>query len=920
MKQSISADHQELNAEQAPSNAGGYISHPMQQKIDASPRQSAQQARVAQLQSTAKPGKSNGLPAQLRAGIEALSGMDMSHVQVHRNSAKPAQLNAMAYAQGNQIHLGPGQEKHLPHEAWHVVQQAQGRVAPTMQMAGAAVNDNPALEREADVMGAKALGLGTGVAQAATTASMNFTAPPFRPMAIQLRSYFHGRSESTSEAKGAPLQIQNMFARTTLDFDPTGKGGFYMAHAGGVASNWAQTKAKRYRDDAKESGEITSNTRPIPTLYSYEVDDEALKPLMGISWATRRDALDEIRFVAEEGRQAWQKFVLRSRENRNPHSADYVQGPMISNPEVAAAIVRLKQKEKGSKLEDHELDAIATEEVRWHTGGDQTAIYTDKAKAVFQSGFRERALLPFDDPEYRQVELGVDLTKGDRAEVGRKRLEHPEFEDTIVLKLYRQSLRRSIIKRFTQEFDKKDVPELTNILMEYEALGDLVDTRLSLQVLELAKLAPQNQEYVSDAPKFADFTLAESDFRVLAGLLRGRAVEVTKRLGWTGSDMEYLKLGKGDFVAAYNIRRACEQARVPYLPKFETAALGPLLGTGKKKVAYEIAGDRNAVLVKMKEFDFFRLIGNEVGMLSVLARAGVPVIGVIGITLHAGVPAIIMPRMAEQSKDFKADLDEHPDAPVPEGKLRRKGKLISKARYFKPETLKTLVQIQEQLTKAQLRVSDLQFLISADGKIVVADPRKIQEDQLPTEGNIGTINHTLAAGILALLDLDRVPREGVSYKKVYAAIVELTGLSPLTDQADDILSILESKYDVPLIHDDEGVGKRKPLTSERDPLASAASSSLDASSSKPPPTTIEDWKRIVLTKLSESTEMKVPGKPSKIQIALKFVAVPDSTSDAVTGRIFNLTSSQFFEAFKVLNNKTGPKITYDKTGIYLLPD
>ena len=99
-----------------------------------------------------------GLPAQLRAGMEALSGMDLSGVRVHRNSSQPAQLNALAYAQGDDIHLGPGQEEHLPHEAWHVVQQAQGRVQPTMQLkSGLAVNDEAGLEHEADVMGAKAL-------------------------------------------------------------------------------------------------------------------------------------------------------------------------------------------------------------------------------------------------------------------------------------------------------------------------------------------------------------------------------------------------------------------------------------------------------------------------------------------------------------------------------------------------------------------------------------------------------------------------------------------------------------------------------------------------------------------------------------------------------------------------------------------
>jgi hypothetical protein len=96
------------------------------------------------------------LPAQLRAGIEGLSGQSMAGVKVHRNSDAPAQVGAHAFAQGREIHLAPGQDKHLPHEAWHVVQQAQGRVRPTTQVNGAAVNDNPALEAEADQMGAKA--------------------------------------------------------------------------------------------------------------------------------------------------------------------------------------------------------------------------------------------------------------------------------------------------------------------------------------------------------------------------------------------------------------------------------------------------------------------------------------------------------------------------------------------------------------------------------------------------------------------------------------------------------------------------------------------------------------------------------------------------------------------------------------------
>lgn len=99
-----------------------------------------------------------GMPDTLKTGVESLSGMSLDHVKVHYNSDKPSQLGALAYAQGSEIHVSPGQERHLPHEAWHVVQQAQGRVKPTMQMKdGVAVNDDTGLEHEADVMGARAL-------------------------------------------------------------------------------------------------------------------------------------------------------------------------------------------------------------------------------------------------------------------------------------------------------------------------------------------------------------------------------------------------------------------------------------------------------------------------------------------------------------------------------------------------------------------------------------------------------------------------------------------------------------------------------------------------------------------------------------------------------------------------------------------
>jgi hypothetical protein len=77
------------------------------------------------------PEKNTGLPETLKADVEKLSGAKLDDIEVHYNTDRPAQLNALAYGQGNHIYVAPGQERHLPHDTWHVVQQKQGRVSAT---------------------------------------------------------------------------------------------------------------------------------------------------------------------------------------------------------------------------------------------------------------------------------------------------------------------------------------------------------------------------------------------------------------------------------------------------------------------------------------------------------------------------------------------------------------------------------------------------------------------------------------------------------------------------------------------------------------------------------------------------------------------------------------------------------------------
>lgn len=94
-----------------------------------------------------------GIPESMKERAEARSGFSFDDVQVHFNSDQPAQFQALAYTRGNQVYIGPGQERYLGHELGHVVQQKQGRVAATGTVKGQALNDSKSLEQEADRFG-----------------------------------------------------------------------------------------------------------------------------------------------------------------------------------------------------------------------------------------------------------------------------------------------------------------------------------------------------------------------------------------------------------------------------------------------------------------------------------------------------------------------------------------------------------------------------------------------------------------------------------------------------------------------------------------------------------------------------------------------------------------------------------------------
>lgn len=123
---------------------------------------SALQAKMASIVRQAE--NKTGIPDDVKQRMEDSFNTDFSGVRVHPDSSSAPEVGALAYTQGTDIHFAPGQFKPdtsagqqlLGHELAHVVQQAEGRVQPTTEIGGMPVNDNEALEHEADVLGAKA--------------------------------------------------------------------------------------------------------------------------------------------------------------------------------------------------------------------------------------------------------------------------------------------------------------------------------------------------------------------------------------------------------------------------------------------------------------------------------------------------------------------------------------------------------------------------------------------------------------------------------------------------------------------------------------------------------------------------------------------------------------------------------------------
>lgn len=226
------------------------------------------------------------MPDGLKSGIEQLSGIDISDVKVHYNSDKPGRVQAHAYAQGSDIHIAPGQEKHLPHEAWHVVQQKQGRVKPTNQaQSKISVNDDAGLEKEADVMGQKGLTAGQGMILQKSA------------HALQLKGSTTGAGNRIVQRKilldGVKADLGNLISKAHDDAERV------------ILANWGWSQTEHNFVKSKKISAKRKLRAAIRSAKSQVVDVPALYSAANLKFLTKAsDRLPTLYFVSgnESGR------------------------------------------------------------------------------------------------------------------------------------------------------------------------------------------------------------------------------------------------------------------------------------------------------------------------------------------------------------------------------------------------------------------------------------------------------------------------------------------------------------------------------------------------------------------------------------------------------------------------------------------
>lgn len=222
----------------------------------------------------------SGISTALKTRFEKHTGVSLEGVRVHIGSPKPEALGALAYAQGNDIYLGPGQEKQLSHELGHVVQQRLGRVRPTGQVGGVSVNRDPSLEAGADTI--------LSQPQAGSLPQTALSGPPVAQLKPDLSNVVPMAREYTSMPRPGMDRVYRMVV--DVENDPSLQEHIEMAQA--FASPFQPDDPKRIAALMKYVTTLNRDEDKRNAVYRQTQSEEELGEGQPIYTATLGECLD----------------------------------------------------------------------------------------------------------------------------------------------------------------------------------------------------------------------------------------------------------------------------------------------------------------------------------------------------------------------------------------------------------------------------------------------------------------------------------------------------------------------------------------------------------------------------------------------------------------------------------------------------
>ncbi|UKS29716.1 hypothetical protein LOZ80_12600 [Paenibacillus sp. HWE-109] len=478
-------------------------------------------------------------------------------------------------------------------------------------------------------------------------------------------------------------------------------------------------------------------------------------------------------------------------------------------------------------------------------------------------------------------EKGLGLVLKNRDQIAEFRVEQSEFEETVLMKEYRDRLSKEIFRLMDLAVESEHKALMKALLLE-----DQVKSQLGTVEYESKRLLSadrEDQEIV--------FSLFNDPISVLVNVFKYDAMIAKLMLDKTNNNL----------LASYNLIRL-HTKNFPFLDKFKDAAISKdPIASGKQKNVFGLADYDDLVIGIMNRDDSFKMLCGELSILHDIKQIDpqLPIVDIIGITVHGDLPAVIMKRYAEHSKDFVKVKDSDQ---------------LKMPKHLNVSSIQQIIEMENRMIAAEIRISDLQFLIDEQGRVVLADPGGLVKQYAPSKNEEGVIDNLLATNIDKLLREKGIQDHVWDEVELAQQISELTSKKPNDVRVKSIIDILSKKYDYKINLD----SSLKYASLAAPKLAKASQSKTTKAGNKG-----NAQQNSGASQVTATTPSRVLSSDEKqIMDVLKnktdtdyMVALPDGYGDNEILPIFGINTVQFDIAWKSL--KDDRKVSITKVGISL---